>query len=97
MVVRTTLIIFYTGCAIKIWSHIFSPMSYNLNFSAVFGLVADKVHPYKFFKVKIKSKSRFPQSLKCLKTSILSSKCHTLLTLLLQRLAIPKPVEVDKS
>ena len=41
-----------TGCAIKIWSHIFSPTGYNLNFSAVFGLAANaanKVHPYEFF------------------------------------------------
>ena len=46
-----------TGCAIKNWSHIFSPTGYYLNFSSVFGLAADKVHPYKFFQVKIKSKS----------------------------------------
>ena len=39
-----------TGCAIKIQSHIFSPTGYNLNFSAVFGLAADKVQPCEFFK-----------------------------------------------
>ena len=38
-----------TGYAIKIQSHIFSPTGYNLNFSAVFGLAADKVHPFEFF------------------------------------------------
>ena len=43
---------FCTGCAIKIQSHIFSPTGYNSNFSAVFGLAADKVHQHEFFKRK---------------------------------------------